>query len=75
MKILRKNNSYIFAKLEQRDRQFSLRGSDYRENDILVFASSAEITLGEELLIAPNMAAAEEALIGTPPPTLRLMAA
>lgn len=68
MKILRKNADYIYAKLEQRDRQFSLRGADYSENDVLVFSSSADLSLGSEMLVAPNMPAAEEALRNTPPP-------
>lgn len=67
MKILRKNADYIYAKLEQRDRQFSLRGADYSENDVLVFSSSADLSLGSEMLVAPNMPAAEEALRNTPP--------
>lgn len=75
MKILRKNNGYVFAKLEQRDRQFSLRGAGYAESDVLVFDASAGIKLGEELLVAPNMAAAEEALASTPPPASFLMPA
>lgn len=70
MKILRKTSQAVYARLEDRDRQFSLLGMNYAEGSVLVFDPSASLSLGCEMLVAPNMAAAENALkSATPPPT------